>query len=743
MKRTTVFGLAAVVLGLVATMAGAGARSEDRPLPRPEVEKVLIFSVPTLTWQSVLDERPPVLSALLKRSAVASLSVRTVGPRTSLAEGYVTVGAGNRASVAGDDDTPTATGEHVTGVVVTGLDALEEVNQAESFGARPGALGDALSRAGLSAGVVANADVGAAGGREWLHREATLAVMDLRGRIPAGTVSPALSIVDPSAPGGRIQDVAAATAAFSTTWNRAQVVLVEASDLARLDVVASASPEKKASPVARRAALARADELLGWVLEHVDLERHLVVVVAPTSGRAGGDGLTVAAFAGPGMAPGAATSASTNRSGYITLPDVAPTVLRALGLEKPDAMNGTPVVSSAGGGLSPSRLEQLAAANERAIFRDKATGPFSVAFIVFQLCTYALAVAALTWWPRLRPVVSFLALVTLAQPSLTFLSGLFRYDRLGVVGYVLALFAAGAVMASLVLAIARWSAGRSGRARPLVAPLLLVGLTLVVLVADILAGGPLQLNTVFGYSPIVAGRFAGYGNLAFALVSMAGLVVVTGGWAAAGLRRQGNSGRGVPPRKWLIIAAAVLSVVVVADGHPALGADVGGVLTLVPAGLVVLLLLRGRQVRWGHVVAIAGAAVAAMAGFAALDLARPPEERTHVGRFADQVLDGGAGVGTVLARKLDANLSLLFSSVWALIIPVALVFLAFLVRRGPSVVRQLEAALPGMRALLVGSLVLAVLGGGLNDSGVAVSAMMLAVLLPYVTVLALSLASRP
>jgi hypothetical protein len=107
------------------------------------------------------------------------------------------------------------------------------------------------------------------------------------------------------------------------------------------------------------------------------------------------------------------------------------------------------------------------------------------------------------------------------------------------------------------------------------------------------------------------------------------------------------------------------------------------------------------------------------------------------------VLDGGAGVGTVLERKLDANLSLLFSSVWALIIPVALVFLAFLVRRGPSVVRQLEAALPGLRALLIGSLVLAVLGGGLNDSGVAVPAMMLGVLLPYLTVLALALASRP
>jgi hypothetical protein len=192
-----------------------------------------------------------------------------------------------------------------------------------------------------------------------------------------------------------------------------------------------------------------------------------------------------------------------------------------------------------------------------------------------------------------------------------------------------------------------------------------------------------------------------------------------------------------------VAAGAVLLVVVVTDGHPALGADVGGVLALVPAGLVMLLLLAGRRVRWTQVVAIGGAAVVALGAFAAIDLARPEEEQTHVGRFAAQVVDGGAGVGTVLERKLGANLSLLFSSVWALVIPVALAFLIFLVWRRPSVLRQLEGAVPGLRALLVGAVVLAVLGGGLNDSGVAVPAMMMGVLLPYVTVLAMDLKTGP
>lgn len=732
-----------VVLALVATVPGAGAQPEGASFPEASAEKVLLFSMPTLSWQTVLDERPPVLTELLERSAVASLSVRTIGPRTSLGEGYATAGAGNRAATAGEDAVVVASRAPGVGVVVTGLEALEAANEAEGFGTRPGALGEALASADRRTGVVANADVRLPGGIERPHREAALAVMDAGGVVATGSVSPDLSVDDRTAPGGRRSDVGATATAFSAAWDGADVVLVEASDLARLDLEASATGAPPAGSV-RRTAVARADELLGAVLDEVDLARHAVVVVAPTSGRPDGETLTVTSLAGPGVVPGVATSASTNRPGYVTLSDIAPTTLQALGVEAPASMNGLAMASSGGGPPSATVFADLAADNEIATFRDQATGPFSVAFIVFQILTYALAVAALTRWPRLRPPVSFLALVTLAQPSLTFLSGLVRYDRLGVVGYVVAVFLAGALLAAGALGVARLTAGQAGPARPLVAPLLLVALTLVVLVVDILAGGSLQLSTVFGYSPIVAGRFSGYGNLAFALVSMAALVVVTGTWAGAGLRHEEDpSAPRAAPRRWLVAAGVVLVVVVVADGHPALGSDVGGVLALVPAALVVLLLLAGARVRWAQAIAIAGAAVMALAVFAAIDLARPPGRQTHIGRFAAQVLDGGAGVGTTLERKLGANLSLLSSSVWTFVIPVALAFLIFLVWRRQNVLLQLEASLPGFRALLVSGAVLAILGGGLNDSGVAVPAMMLGVVLPYVTVLAMALGTRP
>ena len=59
-----------------------------------------------------------------------------------------------------------------------------------------------------------------------------------------------------------------------------------------------------------------------------------------------------------------------------------------------------------------------------------------------------------------------------------------------------------------------WGAPR-GRRRSI------VGLIAV----DLLIGAPLQLNTTFGYSVAVAGRFTGLGNLAFALFGSATIVL--------------------------------------------------------------------------------------------------------------------------------------------------------------------------------------------------------------------------
>ena len=718
--------VAALTLFLSATAAGA-ARDGEAARPAP-AEKVLVLSIPTLAWSAVADDRLPALGRVLDRAAVASLSVRTIGTSTTPGEAYASIGAGNRAgvddAVAGDvvavepgGASGLARFEDECGcsldgwsLLHLGVPEIRATNERLLYGAEVGALGAALAGGGRRTAVVAQG-----------KGEAVLALMDGLGRVSGGAVATGT-------------DVGATAETFTDAWGEADMVLVEAGDLAGLE----RRPGPAGSHEDRSAAFARVDRLIAAVLAPVDLDRHLVVVVAPTSAPAEPAELTVAAVAGPGIAPGLAASASTRRAGYVTLPDVAPTVLEALGLDPPATMTGTKVVLAAEVGpiSGAERAAVLARANEVATFRDRAVGPVSVAFVVVQLLAYGLALLAVRRRPGLRGQAAFLALITLALPPLAFLSGLVPYASLGLVGYVVVLLAGAASLAGLALAVAAATAGRTGRARPLVAPLVLAALTLAVLLVDVVTGGRLQLNTVFGYSPTVAGRFAGYGNLAFALVAASAVVVVTGGWATATLL-QGRPGP-VRRRWWLVAAGGLLALVVVADGHPALGSDVGGVLALVPGAVVVVAMLAGWRITPRLVGGIAVATVAVLGAFVAVDLGRPAEARTHLGRTAAAAFDDGALVA-ILERKARANLEILTSSPWVLLVPVILVGCALLVfGPGAGAAQRLDRRVPGLRAGLVGALVLGVAGGAFNDSGAAVPAMMMGVVLPYVTVLAIS-----
>ena len=698
-----------------------------------DAERVIVVSLPGLRWADLEGRDLPTFERLLRASAVAQLSVRTLGPTTSAAEGYATIGAGNRAGAPGrvgglalDATQPFENGSareafarrcgcRTAGAAVVHLDMAQvrAYNDQLLYGSAAGLLGHALHRAGLTTAVIANADTAVEPDDEERHREAALAVSDLRGRVDAGTVGADLVHEDPTAPFGL------RLALEAVDLPDADVTLVEASDLARLEQLRPLATEE-AVEAAHGRVLTWTDQLLERVLSQVDLERDLVVLVAPTSPTSLASSkpqaeLTVAAVAGPGFEPGKARSATTRRSGYVTLPDIAPTILDAFGIDAPDEMTGTPITSGSGDAPTAATIASLADDNELTVFRDKATGPVSVAFIVFQVLVYFGAIAALWRFPRWRSVLRPLALVTLAQPSLVFLSKLVGYDELGIVGYTLVLFTGGAVLAALAEV-----GGRLARTSP---PLLLIGFLLLILLVDVLVGAPLQIDTVFGYSPTVAGRFSGYGNLAFGMVAACALLLATGLWAWK--QRLG------PP-------LVLLLAVVVIDGFPAWGADVGGVLALVPATIVVGLLLSGRTVDWRKSASMAAVTVVVLGGFAAADLLRPEDSRTHLGRLAERLVGGEGGFGTVVQRKLQTNLSILTSSVWTWLIPVAVVFLAFLLWRRAGWLRRLEAEAPGLQAGLVGLLVAGGLGFALNDSGVAVPAVMLAIVLPYLTYLVLS-----
>ena len=151
-------------------------------------------------------------------------------------------------------------------------------------------------------------------------------------------------------------------------------------------------------------------------------------------------------------------------------------------------------------------------------------------------------------------------------------------------------------------------------------------------------------------------------------------------------------------------------------------------------------MLAGVKVRARLAALIGVVTVGILVGFAALDLSRPAASRTHLGRFAAKVLDGGAA--TILQRKVEANVSVLTSTVWTVVIPAALLYFAYLTWRPNRFMQRVVDAHPSFRPFGVSAILLGVLAWGLNDSGVSMPAMMLMIALPYTAWLALDRADR-
>jgi len=711
---------AAVVAAVLAatvllTAGGAGATA------RPPARRVLILSLPGTTWADIAGADVPNLKSLFAGSAVGSTSVRGIRRHTRPGDGYATIGAGTAAAgvpavdgLAFDADecrqppggieaycrrSPVSDSEAIVSVAIP---ELTRDTRRRHRGAEIGALGTALAQAGVDRAVIGNADTALQpGDPATYHREAALALADRNGAVEYGEMDRHLLAHDAS---GLHLDPDLTLGAFHRAWNdsRRTVVLLEASDLAR-------------APGATARTLPAVDQLVGRVLADVDPQQDAVIVTGP-SDPSDGVHLTVAALRAPGVGPGLLDSATTRRAGYVTLPDLGPTVLDLLGLPRPDSMEGRAYDVHPRSWAAPP-VARFVEADRESRFRDRMVGPVAGIYVAIEILlslVVGFVLARLPGRRNLRSALNFIGLWLLAVVPLTFFGAVLDLDTVG--PYLALVIGGGVLLAAAALTL-------RGTMRPLVA---LLGLLVTMHVVDVVTGGHLQINTVFGYSPTVGGRFAGFGNLTYGQVAAAAVLL-------AGLLAHLLGGR-----RGLTAAVAVLAVALLADGLPFWGSDVGGVLASVPAFALVVLGLSGIRISWRRVAELAAAAAAAVLALGLLDLLRPAGERTHLGRLFEQI--GHQGLrpfSDAVIRKLGENLSVLPTSIWIPLVPSVLAFLAWLTYGSSPRLEAIRRRAPEMRPAFVGLLVAAVLGMALNDSGIAVPAMMLGVMNPVVVRLAL------
>lgn len=728
--------LAIVVLS--ALLAGSALWSGKRQEPAnvaatATASKVIVFGIPKLGWSDIGTGALPTLDGLLRDGAVAATSVRTLAGRPTTTEGYATLGAGARVRADGlagfafesgtelEGGTAREALERRTGypaagdVAVVGAPATARLNEGRNLPSQPGALGDALNRAGRTIAVVGNADTAPPRPprRPLLLRPAAAAAMDGRGWVDAGAVGRELLTEDTTAPYGVRADPAAMRRAVRAALVEADVVIVDPGDMDRAaEFAAVATPA--ATAAARRVALASTDLLLADAVRAAGPDALVLVVSVVPPGKDWH--LTPMVASGKGVVAGYLHSPSTRRLGVVTLTDVAPTVLAALGLPVGEGMIGHPLRYHQG----TADLGMLRDTDRDAAFRETLYYPLTFWFIVLQALVYALAVVVCTrlgGTGRTAAVLRSAALAVAAWPVATFVLRAIPDVAVLGVGAVPLLVAIDAALVAAAL--------RLGGQRPLGPLAWVCGATVALLVADLATGAQLQISSLLGYSYHSAARFTGLGNTAFGMLAATAIL-------AACLHVHHAPRRG----EATITAACVLGLVALADGAPSLGSDVGGILTLVPVFGLTLFVLSGRRLSWKAVGLAAAGAVVVVVVATGADLLRPAGSRTHLGELAARIGDEGLDpLRTTLDRKVAANLRS-FRSPWAWVIAIAAAYLLAVVAWARGWARLLPPR-SALRAGLAGVLAAGVLGYAVNDSGAVVTGLAFVYIGPFLTLLAL------
>lgn len=740
-------GRVALVLVIAATAILASAppavaQGEDD-------RRLLIVSLPGVTWAEVDYTAMPALEAFLEDAAVADMAPRSVRHNSRAGDAYLTIGAGTRAIgdplVDGAVLPPEAdfAGEPAGGVyerrtggeprgsaLALSWPTLVRANDREPYDAVLGLLHDTLERAGVTTAVVANAD-GSDLSVVSRERQAAFAFADTAGRLEHGAVGSELLTDAPDEPFGVQLDEDRVLEAFEAVWpdDGRAATLVEASDLARTIRYRSLVDADRYADL-RDDALRRADELLGRLLAETDPERDAVLVVAPyLSGTR--RGLTMVALREPGAPSGYLRSASTQRAGIVTLVDVAPTVLSVFDVARPTDMEGRPFEVEHSSSSVDHRIERLISINDASRFRERLLTPTTIALVLVLAGIVAATIVAVVDGRsrRWREVISFAALGDLAGLPVSYLARGFPLEELGSGFYWAFLVTGSLAVATVATVLAR----RTGR--PLLGLAVVLALGFAVLVGDVMTGSNLHLSAAFGYSPTGNSRLYGISNYSFGLLSVAACMLAS----IIALSWPSGRGRGA--------AFGLLTFTLVVLGVPTWGSDVGGIIAFTPTILVFAALLYRRRPSIRGIVAAGAVTVGAVVAFGFVDLARPAAQRAHLGRLFERI--GNEGLQPLLSiveRKFLANLRVSTSSFWVAAIPIALGAWLFLRSwrtsdSAQSALARVHERVPTLHAALVASAIAAALGSLVNDSGAIVGGV--ASLTITVTIVYLALAPDP
>ncbi|HXL04387.1 MAG TPA: hypothetical protein PLH34_06265 [Bacillota bacterium] len=784
MKRRTRSICRAVLIILIIVLGLGSLSVRDVTYPKvrrgegPPASLVIMVVIDSLSIEDINYNTMPNLAGLTETGAIGLMNGRTA--KTQQPEhAYITIGAGTRAQgpmeagyavnslepfegAKGFEVYIRNTGEpapSAESVVHPYIAAIIRANKDLAYEIVPGALGEALHRAGKRTVVFGNSDA-----LDKPCRYAVSIVMDRHGVVDMGDVGHSMTSERPDFPGGIVSDVRRLSEAVRDARDlKADFIVVESGDTARVERLwLSGTITKEAYSRARQEALASADALIAGILESVSLKDSVLMVVVPTPGQDAsfaGHLLTPLVIAGKGFSGGVLTSQATRRRGLVTNTDVAATVLKSLGVAKPPWILGSDMTSVP----DPCPIQSLTRLLQRTVYvsglRARHLKTYVSLLIIVVLGLPVLIVvgtntdcgrrikregkrglAGERWNSVVSAVILALGampLVWLIMPLLTF-AGQFASSALCL---LLGMPLSGAGTAAPAVAGTRmFNPISSGIVTIAVA----IGISLLLkagfgtlegrfaamclvtgfgVIVDLLAGAGLMKHSILGYDPIGGARFYGIGNEYMGV--LVGSLIVGCGLLFDCMGTQAQIQEGRPARRtlaWIIFFIFASGVSVLA--LPAIGANLGGTCTAISGFVIAYALFARKPVTWVQVVSSVCLGILLIMAIAFIDAGLIGGPLSHWGKTLLWVRESGIQVLLdAVRRKASMNLKLVRYTIWTKAFLVFVGALLFIRIRPLGLAEKILTRCPGFRAALSACLVAGGVSLITNDSGIVSAAL--------------------
>lgn len=591
-------------------------------------------------------------------------------------------------------------------IINSEINKLIKLNNKNNFNAKIGALGDALHRKGLKTAVFGNSDTA-----DNIIRANCLIAIDSRGFIDYGNVDNII-INDDSYPYGMRTDYVKILKELNDLGNKASFIIIETGDLDRLYLYRENLTDKMYF-LHRKNILKKADEFIGDLVNKIDKSTTRLIIISPNMGDdkiKNANKLTPLIFWGDGIPKGILFSKTTRRKGIVSNIDIAPSITKYLGVNFENFL-GTNVEFKA----SNNNLSFIKQLNSKILFVSNVRKQSLRIYIISELIFISMVILILFFkvllTKKLSQFIQILLLLIIAMP-LVFL-GVSSYnimDTWEFVKYVVI------ILFFIIMLVVIFN--------PIHRLQLVSVLTYLTIFIDLLTGCKLAKSSIIGYDPTIGARYYGIGNELVGILLFSLFIIISGIFK----NKQNNL---------LLFLLLIFNIYLLESSN--FGANLGGSLTLIFTSVCMLYhkVLRAKK-NFFNVVKIFVMIILVFLVTIVIDTLISTST-THIESFLNRILLNDINyIYNIILRKLLMNIKLFKVSIWGESLRVNIILFVFLLITQKDTIKRVLTKNKNVVFGFKCSILSAIFGLLLNDSGVVMAALILLLnvsALTYLTIL--------